>query len=224
MRNKVILMKTIELFCGTKSFSKVAKQLGHYTHTIDKYNQFNPDSLLDIMTATLIFSAVDVLWASPPCTAFSVASIGRHWTGGNKAYIPKSKTAKEGLLLLDKTIQAIQGIKPRYWFIENPRGVMRKVIDKIFEKYCVTDYRRVTVSYCQYGDKRMKPTDIWTNCYEWTPRPMCHNGDKCHEAAPRGSKTSTQGLKGSTERGVIPPNLFREIFKSISNKVMMFTV
>ena len=208
-------MKTIELFCGTKSFSKVATELGHFTHTIDKYNQFNPDSLLDIMTAALTFTCVDVLWASPPCTAFSVASIGKHWTGGSKAYIPKSKTAEEGLLLLDKTIEGIKTIRPKYWFIENPRGVMRKVIDKIFEKHGLTDYRRVTVTYCKYGDKRMKPTDIWTNCHAWNHRPMCRNGDKCHEAAPRGSKTGTQGLKGATERGVIPSDLFREIFESI---------
>jgi hypothetical protein len=36
---------------------------------------------------------------------------------------------------------------------------------------------------------------------------MCKNGDKCHESAPRGSKTGTQGLKGSVERSVIPKEL-----------------
>ena len=39
---------------------------------------------------------------------------------------------------------------------------------------------------------------------DWVSRPVCHNGDTCHEAAPRGSKTGTQGIKGAIDRGVIP--------------------
>ena len=33
----------------------------------------------------------------------------------------------------------------------------------------------------------------------------------CHERAPRGSKTGTQGLKGSKERSVIPERLCEHI-------------
>jgi hypothetical protein len=69
---------------------------------------------------------------------------------------------------------------------------------------------RHTVTYCQYGDDRMKPTDIWTNNTKWSPRPMCKNGDSCHTAAPRGSKTGTQGRKGNYERSMIPPVLCAE--------------
>ena len=42
-------------------------------------------------------------------------------------------------------------------------------------------------------------------------RDMCHNGDSCHVAAPRGSKTGTQGLKGAKERSVIPQKLCEHI-------------
>ena len=66
---------------------------------------------------------------------------------------------------------------------------------------------RYTVTYCQYGDSRMKPTDIWTNHPDPCFRPVCHNGDPCHVRAPRGAKTGTQGLKGSRERSIIPPAL-----------------
>ena len=41
--------------------------------------------------------------------------------------------------------------------------------------------------------------------------PMCKNGDPCHESAPRGSRTGTQGLKGSKERSVIPQKLCEHI-------------
>ena len=52
-----------------------------------------------------------------------------------------------------------------FYFIENPRGMLRK--QKMME-----EFTRYTITYCKYGDDRMKPTDIWTNM-DWKPRPMC---------------------------------------------------
>ncbi len=72
---------------------------------------------------------------------------------------------------------------------------------------------RYTVTYCQYGDTRMKPTDIWTNHPNPKFKPMCKNGDTCHERAPRGAKTGTQGLKGAKARAVIPHELCKHIVK-----------
>jgi hypothetical protein len=57
----------------------------------------------------------------------------------------------------------------------------------------------------------MKSTDWWTNSQDWKPRPMCKNGAPCHERAPRGSKTGTQGLKNAIERSRIPADLCNEI-------------
>ena len=70
---------------------------------------------------------------------------------------------------------------------------------------------RYTVTYCQYGDTRMKPTDIWTNHPNPQFVPRCKNGDNCHDAAPRGSKTGTQGLANAMAIAVIPINLCRHI-------------
>ena len=149
----------------------------------------------------------DIIHASCPCTFFSVASIGKHW---HKDHTPKTEQAKLGVKIVQKTIDIINHFNPQYFYIENPRGKLRKldVIKPI-------PYRK-TVTYCSYNDTRMKPTDWLTNDFEWIPRNMCHNGNRnCHhEPAPRGSRTGTQGLKGNYERSKIPYELCLEILET----------
>lgn len=195
-------MKVLELFAGSCSFSNVAKKYGFETLTTDIEQFGEIDIVSDILKLdykNLEFKP-DIIWASPPCTTFSVASCYHHWTApdknGNRE--PKTDNAKNSLLLLEKTIEIIEYLKPKYYFIENPRGLMRKMP-------IMFNLPIYTVSYCQYGDTRMKPTDIWTNL-KFTPR-MCKNGASCHEAAPRGSRTGTQGLKNDYERSKIPEEL-----------------
>jgi site-specific DNA-cytosine methylase len=204
-------MKILELFCGTKSFSKVAEARGHEVVTVDIEQKFNPTiccDILDFDVSMLKGFKPDVIWASPPCATFSVASIGKHWKGGKKAYIPKSKEAEIGLQILNKTKVIIYNLQPKYFIIENPRGMMRKFI---------TPELRTTVTYCQYGDSRMKPTDLWTN-FGFVGK-KCKNGDKCHISAPRGSKTGTQGLKGSIQRSIIPEKLCKEILNHLEKEL-----
>lgn len=221
-------MITLELFCGTKSFSKVADELGHKTFTIDIEKKFNPAWCIDILKINPKYlkerlGEIDILWASPPCTTFSVASIRHYWVDGK----PKNEKTLHGIALVKKTLEIIKELKPKYWFIENPRGMLRK---QDFMK----DLPKNTITYCQYGLQYQKATDIWTNCKEWKPKPMCSPKSPCHVRSPRGSKMGIQGIvyrrnvlhpmfesainrKGGSAmaRGVIPPALFKEIFEAI---------
>ena len=208
-------MKILELFAGSRSFSKVAEELGHQTYSTDIEPFDNIDQVCDLILFDEFkmkqdFGEPDIIWASPPCTTFSVASIGHHWKGGNKAYIPKTKKAELGIKIVEETNWIIKMLKPKYFYIENPRGLLRKMPIITQENYI-----RNTIWYCQYGDTRAKPTDIWTNNYDWKPKPVCKNGnpDCHHERAPRGSKTGTQGLKNNYERSKVPYELCKEILK-----------
>lgn len=205
-------MRLLELYAGSRSIGKAAEHYGFQVLSTDIVPFEGIDIVGDILALPLEMWTdfdPDVIWASPPCTSFSVASIGHHWTGGKGAYIPKTDGALLGLALMRRTLEVIQVCRPRLWYIENPRGLMRKMPEMLSLP------RRVTVTYCQYGDTRMKPTDIWTNDQKWEPRPMCKNGDPCHEAAPRGAKTGTQGLSGAYDRSRIPEALCREIAHSM---------
>jgi len=214
-------MRILELFSGMESFSKAGRLLGFETLTLDNNPIFNPDICKDItqigydeLQQFKNFNP-DIIWASQPCETFSVASIGTHWTGGGEAYIPKTINARIGIDRILKTIYIINELKPKYWFIENPRGILRKIINPIFTKYHISNYKRNTITYCQYGDNRMKPTDIWTNYFDWQPRPTCKNRDPCHQSAPRGSKTGTQGLKDNIERSIVPRQLCEELLMNL---------
>lgn len=216
-------MKVLELFAGTRSIGKAFEAARHEVFSIDWDEQFeNIDLCADILTVTAAgiverFGLPDVVWASFDCTTFSIAAISHHrWKDPVTGHLhPKSDYAKQCdevdqhvLRLVDELNQMRleQGLKELLYFYENPVGGLRK-------QEWMEDKPRYTITYCQYGDNRMKPTDIWTNHPDPKFKPRCKNGDPCHEAAPRGSKTGTQGLKGSKERSVIPPLLCEHIVK-----------
>lgn len=211
-------MKMLELFCGSKSMSNAFKEAGWDVYTVDWDKEFEPTLCADIgkLTAHEIVDLCggypNVIHASPDCTTFSIAAISHHRrknpVTGNLD--PVSEYAKFCDAVDQHVLDLIRELKPKYWFIENPRGGMRKMT-------WMQGLPRYTVTYCQYetdkppSERRMKPTDIWTNHPSPKFKPMCKNGSPCHARAPRGAKTGTQGLKGSKERSIIPRALCEHI-------------
>lgn len=218
-------MKVLELFAGSRSIGKVAELRGHEVFSIDVKPFEGIDLVKDINTLNLndVPFIPDVIFSGTPCTTYSLAAGSTH---RHDYYLPKTEFA----YLCDEMNTRVNGLINEWiklnpsliWFIENPRGMLRKMP-------FMQGLPRTTVWYCRYNDIRAKPTDIWSNNIGnplfnptgWFPRPECWNGNtKCHhESAPRGSKTGTQGLKGNYERSIYPPELCEEIIEACERKL-----
>lgn len=122
---------------------------------IDLYADISQVTAQDILEK---FGHPDVIWASPDCTTFSIAAISHHRRKNPETgnLDPISDYAKFCDATDQHVVSLIKELNPTYYFIENPRGGMRKMT-------WMQDLPRYTVTYCKYGDTRMKPTDIWTN-------------------------------------------------------------
>jgi site-specific DNA-cytosine methylase len=203
-------MNVLELFAGSRSVGKAAEELGMRVYSSDITQFGGIDYVVDILDLDVreVMMIPDVIWASPPCTSYSIAAISHHRNGQE----PKTEFAKKSDLMIAKVHEIIDYFTEKnpdlVYYIENPRGMLRKM--DFMRRHPI----RHTVTYCQYGDTRMKPTDIWTNDLRWNPRPMCKNGAPCHEPAPRGSRTGTQGRTNNHERSKIPHDLCLEILNA----------
>lgn len=226
-------LTVVELFCGTKSFSKECEKRGYKTFTIDNDPQHNPDLCIDIMEFEIDmlpdeFRNPNVVWASPPCQKFSIMTVYRNWTKKGDKYIPKSDDSIKALQIIEKTLKIIQELNPKYYIIENPMGMLRK-------QEIMQNLHRDTVTYCQYGLEYQKKTDLWNNLNHMF-RPVCSPRSPCHVRAPRGSKYGIQGVNGFRQnreqkhpidisrenrknaqvlRGIVPKELCNEILDHI---------
>ena len=201
-------MKVLDLFSGLGGWSKAFRKRGHFVQTLDIERRFKPDFCMDILELEHIedLGEYDVILASPPCQTFSVAAFPMHyWKKEGDKYVPNSKKAHIAKDVAARTFMLLRTSSARYWVIENPRGLMRKVFIPPV----------ATVAYCQYGSKYMKPTDLWGRIPPSFKARMCEPKrrdaawwktkeekrrvdspqDCSHAEAPRGSRTGTQGPK-----------------------------
>ena len=222
----------LDLYSGIHGAGRAFKDLGFVVIGVE-YNEKLRDSHLIEYDEDFFMDAFEIdkawvdaliekygpclgVWASPPCTCFSIASCSTHWFPPKEdgTRIPRTEKAELAVELVKHTLKIIEWTEAPYFWIENPRGILRKlgILDHL-EHTCIT--------YCTYGENRMKPTDLWGRFHEdWEPRPMCYNGatakgDCHHEPAPRGAKTGTQGLKGNALRSVVAYELTKDIGEAL---------
>ena len=148
-------MKLLELFSGTGSVGKVAKELGFDVVSLDlKDANINTD-ILNWDYKQFNRNNFQIIWVSPPCVEYSITKA----TGVRKIDYANS--------IVQKTIEIIRYFNPSVWFIENPQAGLLKHQD--FMK----DFDYFDLDYCKYGFPYRKRTRIWTNLKTWKPRPLC---------------------------------------------------
>ena len=202
----------LDLWCGTKSATKIWADMGHTVVSVDfdatfepticrDIAQVQPHELLDLTDGEgFLFG-----WASPQCTIYSLMNMrwNTHFIDGE----PATHEAVAQNYRVEYTIRLLNKLC-KYWVLENPRAMLRT-------QPFMRELPRETVSYCRYGDSRMKPTDLWGRFPRgWVPRPMCRRGHPDHTPAPRGSTGGTQGMN-SVDAGRIPFDLTHEIFTAV---------
>ena len=183
-------MIVYDFFAGTGSATKAFEDRGHKVIKVelDPYFEADERDILKLTANELIakYGRPDFIWASPPCQKFSVASLWKYWAKSPNGPIPKHPSVYEAIDLMKYTLKLIEDLAPKAWILENPRGMLRK-------QDFMANYPRRTITYCQYGDTRMKPTDVWGVVDGWISRPMCRPMAACHESSPAGTNAGGTG-------------------------------
>lgn len=191
-------MKVLDLFSGSKSLEKICKLKKWEYTTLDNSAKLRPDILVDILEWNYrdYKGEPDIIWASPPCTEYSKF---------NNALPYKTPNIEKANKLVEKTLEIIEYLKPKYWVIENPQT--GKLKDQPFMRGI--PYKDVT--YCKYGKGHRKQTRLWTNIKEFEPRPLCSRGSPCAKYK-RHDKLNKMSW---SSRAGIPEELVESIFKNI---------
>jgi site-specific DNA-cytosine methylase len=153
----------LDLFVGLGGFSSAFDSDKWEVVTVDIEERFDPTLCADVFNlrpSDLSAWDFDVVLASPPCSEFSPAQNlnGEHDPDG------------DAIALVHHAIGLAKGLDPAYWMLENPRGRLRSYIG----------LPESTVTYCQYGEQRMKPTDLWGEHPAAFVGRRCSYGDNCH--------------------------------------------
>jgi len=190
-------LKILELFCGRGGWSKGFKEIfpdAEFTGIdITNFSEFYPFEFLqkDLMDYTPE-PIYDIILASPPCSEFSEV----------KRNCAHPYDERQGLDLVWRTYYLISVLKPRYWIIENVKGLA---------EFLPPQNQKI-----QYGLKTRKTAYLWSNAnielgffdYDMSD----YNSQLWHNPKFRHLK-----LKGGA--GEIPLELSRQMAKKMKEKL-----
>ena len=203
-------MIMLELFSGTGSVGDAAKRRGWKVISLDR--DMKADLQMDIMDwdyKAYPSGSIDFIWASPPCTEYSIAK-----TVG-------IRKIDEANAVVQRTLEIIRYFDPPYWVMENPQT------GKLKDQEVVQGLDFRDVDYCKYGFPYRKRTRLWNVMpWTWVPRDLCKQdcssiavGTRIHmQTAQRGVKKGDPAFRTShsqKELYRIPPELVNEIVANV---------
>jgi hypothetical protein len=202
-------MRSLDLFCGTKSFSKIAENHGYETHTLDILEKFNPSICCDIMQwdyKEFPPGYFHIIWSSPNCKDYSKM---------NFICNKMDKDLTESNNLIQRVLDIIDYFQPTYWFLENPQT--GKLKDQIF----MQDLPYNDIDYCKYDYTYRKRTRIWNNS-PFVGLPLCKKNQYCNHIVDGKHTgwncTAWDGSKRKIlkweDRISIPPKLMEAVIKA----------
>jgi site-specific DNA-cytosine methylase len=148
-------MKILELFSGTGSVGKAALTLGYdEVVSVDLCNKYSiPTHLDDILTwdyKQYQPGYFDVVWASPPCTCYSIM-LNAH------KHLDVTALMLDADKIVNKSLEIIQYFGPKYWILENPQS------GRLKDRAIMQGLPYIDADYCKYGYPYRKRTRFWTN-------------------------------------------------------------
>lgn len=199
--------KILDLWCGTKSATRAFEEAGYEVVSVDFNAKWDPTIRDDIINVTVeqlaelgpfIFG-----WASPECKVYSIANLhSRHWKKNEQTgwAEPLTKAAREQNRRVKHTIHLLESLCP-VWVLENPVGMLRK-------QPFMAKLQNHSITYCQYGESRMKPTDLWgVFPNSFIPLPKCKAGASCHDTSTTGRREGGTMAQTFEDRIKVPYKL-----------------
>ena len=140
--------RMLDLFSGTGSVGKAFAERGYEVVSVDIEGHFKPTIVADVLTwdykQCFKPGHFDVVFCTPPCSQFSRA----------KTTAPRD--LEQGDALVKKALEIVQYLKPKRWFLENPR------VGLLSTREYMKGIPYVDVDYCQFAPwGYKKPTRVW---------------------------------------------------------------
>lgn len=162
---KIAKYRFIEFFSGTSVLAVTFKVNTWHTITLDrkKYRDYSKPTYQvnfeNFDYKKLASLQPTVLWFGLPCTCWSKASGGYHFSDN---FEPKTELAKRSINQIKRVFEIIDFLKPDIFFIENPSSGLYRYLHKSgYFKKRVMHVERFDLKY--FGSRTQKKTDLITN-------------------------------------------------------------
>lgn len=161
-------LKCVDLFSGLGGFSESPYQRGWEVVRVDNDDGFAhiPETIIEdvfSLDPRDLIQEPDLMVISPPCECFSLMAVGHYWKNGKPAH-PDTLFA---IQLVKRALEIKDALKPKYWVVENPNGMMIHVLGPPIVRtwwaawYSDCDSIIRILKNAGYDSGPLKPTNLW---------------------------------------------------------------